>query len=319
MVIPDTGSIELKATSLTLDQTLAETESLFIQTPTISTQVTTPSTHLYRTCPLQTLKDLADSGDPIWSLHVTYLKDSTIIGLTFPHIMDARGYQTLLTGLMQALADRPIPPLLSYDPWLKILPEALKSSVQVGAAWNVESIQEMQRDIVADIEATGPMQTRIVYFPAEEVTRLKQKAMADIRKAGYTDVQWVSTSDVLSAWFYQHAFLDLPSDELATRFLCNIDSRKYFPEIFPSSYGYLQNSFFTIATEPQFTVKQLHNMTFGEITRAIHLLVKSYALRKPLMGILKGFHEHQGDFYISFSPGGHLQGKDMLLTLSDNF
>jgi hypothetical protein len=51
-------------------------------------------------------------------------------------------------------------------------------------------------------EADGPIEQRIIYFPASEIARLKNEALAELELAG-TPVPFLSTSDIVSAWLYK--------------------------------------------------------------------------------------------------------------------
>ncbi|QRW04292.1 hypothetical protein RhiLY_03291 [Ceratobasidium sp. AG-Ba] len=298
MLIPDVPSVRLKATSKQIDSTLAQTKLVHIKTRTISTQVIVRDPSMYRSRPLQNLQAHIESGEPIWSLHITYLKDSTILAFTLPHFMDAGGLQDILHALIGAMDGKPIPPPASQHPWSTLLTKARlhPSHPDLAGSWSVwdgQSVEEFQQEALSDIQAIGPLQSRNIYFPATEIMRLKQQAMEDIINAGYNDVKWLSTSDVISAWFYQHMFIDLPDSEATSRFMQFVNLRKHFPE---ATYFYRQ-----------LTDTQLNSMSYGEIARMVRLSVDNNAARMPLLTKLKWVYEHEGKFVAPFNPADRLQ------------
>ncbi|QRV98050.1 hypothetical protein RhiJN_26069 [Ceratobasidium sp. AG-Ba] len=311
MVVPDPADIQLKVTSKQINSTLAQTEQVYIKTNLISTQAIVRDSSLYHPHPLQDLNAYIANGDPIWSLHVTYLMDATILAFTFPHLMDGGGMQFLLHALIGAMDGRPVPPAASNDPWTTLLSKSQFSpdhptALSSWSVWDEESVQEFQQAALADMEAYGPLQPRIIYFPATEIERLKRQGMEDIRTAGHSDIKWLSTSDVLSAWFYQHLFIDLPDSNVTTRFVQPLNSRKYFPEVFLPDHAYIRQAFFFVSTD-QLTNSQLHSMSFGEIARIVRLSTLSSAAQEPLLAKLRWICEHDDKFIMPFSPGDRLQ------------
>ncbi|QRV75385.1 hypothetical protein RhiJN_03400 [Ceratobasidium sp. AG-Ba] len=312
MLIPDVPSVRLKATSKQIDSTLAQTKLVHIKTRTISTQVIVRDPSMYRSRPLQNLQAHIESGEPIWSLHITYLKDSTILAFTLPHFMDAGGLQDILHALIGAMDGKPIPPPASQHPWSTLLTKARlhPSHPDLAGSWSVwdgQSVEEFQQEALSDIQAIGPLQSRNIYFPATEIMRLKQQAMEDIINAGYNDVKWLSTSDVISAWFYQHMFIDLPDSEATSRFMQFVNLRKHFPEVFPPDHSYPRQAILPISTS-QLTDTQLNSMSYGEIARMVRLSVDNNAARMPLLTKLKWVYEHEGKFVAPFNPADRLQG-----------
>ncbi|KAG8745849.1 hypothetical protein FRC10_006876 [Ceratobasidium sp. 414] len=203
-VIPDPANAALKF----INGTLAENESPYVRTNTISTQVISRNESLYRDRPLRDLDAYISGGDPAFALHVAYLSDATIITLTIVHIlMDASGFTEVIKAFILALNGESTPPLLPHDPWAVILPDALRSSSDPDsskgwAVWDAESglasIQAEKRDFEAD----GPIQSRIVYFPAAEIARLKREIAGDLQKIG-NNVTALSTTDIVGAWLYK--------------------------------------------------------------------------------------------------------------------
>ncbi|QRV90073.1 hypothetical protein RhiJN_18091 [Ceratobasidium sp. AG-Ba] len=316
MIIPEASGLELRTSSLIINRTLAETEPQYARTKTISTQITTRTPYLYRSRDMKDLNGLIASGEPICSLHITYLKDATIFALTFAHLIHGKGYQAIIGGLFLELDGQPLPPLLGRDPWSVILPEALESSMpQTGVVWDPESILRMQQEALDDTQATGPLQTRTIYFPAHEIIRLKHKAMSEIREAKHSDIKWLSTSDVLAAWIYQHCYTDLPNNEGNTRFIHPINCRKYFPEAFPPDCTYLHNTILVASAKP-LTVRQLQSMSFGEIARFVRLPAVAHSAREPLLSNLKANYEHQGQLYMPIAPGECMHGTSSWLSFN---
>ncbi|KAG9123827.1 hypothetical protein FRC07_013831 [Ceratobasidium sp. 392] len=311
-VIPDPSNAKLRITSLVANTTLAENERLYARTATISTQIISRNESLYREQPLRNLEEYISSGDPAFALHVAYLSDATILTLTIAHIlMDASGFTEVIKALILALDREPIPPLLTYDPWAMILPEALCAPSDPNASkgwaiWDAESSLVSRRTEERDLKADGPIQSRAIYFPAAEIARLKREAIEDLRKVGY-DVPILSTTDVIGAWLYKHTFIDTPESEEESCFIYVIDARNRFPEAFRPGYNaYLHNAFFDMSIN-RITDTQLHSMSLGKLAYIIRLSVMKYTAREPLMSQLKWKHEHSGQTQIPFSPGDRIQ------------
>ncbi|KAG9128104.1 hypothetical protein FRC07_004998 [Ceratobasidium sp. 392] len=317
MVVPDPANLELKVTSEVLDRTLAETESLHVRTNTISTQLAIRTDFLYRAKPPQNLHGHIASGDPIFALHAAYLTDATFLTLTFPHLIDATGCQGVILSFLRAMDGEPIPPVLSHDPWSIILPLAAQSPVDPDAikswsVWDAKSIAELQQTMAAELRADGPIQTRTIYFPANELRRLKQEAISDLQKAGY-EIPILSTTDLIGAWMYKHAFADTPDSDAKSRFVYPCSVRGQFPEAFLPGQPYLRNAFVTISTD-QLTDTQLHSTSYGEIARMIRLSVKQSAAKEATMSKLKYSHDHATEFHAPISPGDRVQVVSSWLT-----
>ncbi|KAG8705060.1 hypothetical protein FRC09_003178 [Ceratobasidium sp. 395] len=311
MVTPDPANLELKVTSQVLDRTLAETESIHTRTNTISTQVTIRTDFLYRAQPPQDLDQYFESGDPIFALHAAYLTDATFLTLTFPHLIDATGCQAVVLSFMRAMNGEPIAPLLSYDPWSLILPKALDAPTDHDAlkpwcTWDAKSIEALTKGMEAEIRNNLPVQTRTIYFPANEIMRLKEEAILDLQKAGY-EVPILSTTDIIGAWFYKHVFADLPDSDLKNRFVFPASVRGQFPDVFLPGQPYLRNAFVTISTD-QLTDTELHSLSYGEIARIIRMSVKKCTSQSGTISKLKYSYEHAEEFHAPISPGDRVQG-----------
>jgi hypothetical protein len=200
--------------------TLAESEKPYIRTSSISTQTISRNESLYRDRPLRNWKDYISSGDPAFEFHSAHLSDATILTLTFAHIlMDASGSAEVIKALILVLDEGPIPPLLAHDPWPILLPDALRApndpeAIRGWAIWDSATSTEMGRAEKADFEADGQNQQRTVYFPAAEIQRLKNQALAELRRAGH-DVPFLSTNDVVAAWLYKASQMFFVQDSVA--------------------------------------------------------------------------------------------------------
>jgi hypothetical protein len=123
--------------------------------------------------------------------------------------MDGSSFAELAKAFILTLGGEPIPPALAHDPWSILLPRALEQSnnpdVDAILGWK---IWDAKQDIKSGnpeskaFEADGPIEQRIIYFPASEIARLKNEALAELELAG-TPVPFLSTSDVVSAWLYK--------------------------------------------------------------------------------------------------------------------
>ncbi|CAE6352127.1 unnamed protein product [Rhizoctonia solani] len=310
-VIPHPEEARLKVTFQATDSKLAELESLYTKTKSISTQVMRRNQTLYREHPLKTVEHYLATGEPAFSLHVAYLSDATIITLTILHIlMDASGFTEFAKAFIRALNEEPIPPILAHDPWSILLPRALELPDNPDSSfgwviWGPEQGIALRNAESKAFEVDGPFEQRIVYFPASEIDRLKSEALAGLELAG-TPVSFLSTSDVISAWLYKHTFIDENEPEEQTRFIYVVDARNRFPEAFTPGHAYLQNAFFNMSTE-HLTSVQVRSKSLGELAYLIRNSVQKQTTPGQLLGQLKWKHDHAGQTQVGFSPGEGMQ------------
>ncbi|CUA68759.1 hypothetical protein RSOLAG22IIIB_03618 [Rhizoctonia solani] len=283
-VIPAPEDAQLKVTSQIIDSQLADFEALYIKTKSISTQVLARNKSLYREDPLKDLEHYLTTGEPAFDLHATYLSDATIITLTLVHVlMDASGFTEFAKAFIHALDGNPIPPLLAHDPWSILLPRALDLPDDPNASlgWTIWGAQQAIASRSAEVKALkahGPIEQRIVYFPASEITRMKREALEELEAAG-TPVPFLSTSDIVSAWLYKHTFIDICEPDEVTRFIFVVDARNRFPEAFIP----------------------------GEVAHLIRTSVRKQTTPEQLLAQLKWKHDRAGQTQIPFSPGEGMQ------------
>ncbi|CAE6460520.1 unnamed protein product [Rhizoctonia solani] len=310
-VIPAPEDARLKVTFQTIDSKLADLEGLYTKTKSISTQVLARNKSIYREAPLKNLEHYIATGKPAFDLHATYLLDATIITLTIVHVlMDASGFTEFTKAFIGALDGKTIPPLLPHDPWSILLPRALELPDDPNASlgWTIWGAQQGIASRNAEskaLEADGPVEQRIVYFPASEIARLKHEALEELEAAG-TSVPFLSTSDIVSAWLYKHTFMDTSKSDEVTRFIYVIDARNRFPEAFTPGHAYLQNAFFNMSTG-RLTSAQVQSKSLGELAYLIRTSVQRQTTPDQLLAQLKWKHNHAGQTQIPFSPGEGMQ------------
>ncbi|KAL5632598.1 hypothetical protein ACGC1H_005521 [Rhizoctonia solani] len=310
-VVPAPEDARLEFTSQIIESKLSDLESLYTKTKSISTQVLARNKHLYRKDPLENLEHYITTGKPAFDIHTTYLLDATIINLTIVHVlMDASGFTEFTKAFVRALGGEPIPPLLSHDPWSILLPRALDLPDDPNASlgWTIWGPQQRiaSRNVEAKaLQVDGPIEQRIVYFPASEIVRMKREALEELEVAG-TPVSFLSTSDVVSAWLYKHTFIDTDEPDEVTRFIFVVDARNRFPEAFTPGHVYLQNAFFNMSTG-RLTSAQVQSKSLGELAYLIHTSVRRQTVPNQLLAQLKWKHDHAGHTQIPFSPGEGMQ------------
>ncbi|CEL60450.1 Pc21g17770 [Rhizoctonia solani AG-1 IB] len=310
-IVPDPEEARLKVTFQELNSKLTESESLYIKTKSISTQSLKMNQALYREHPLKNVEHYLLTGEPAFSLHITYLSDATIITLTIVHIlMDASGFTEFAKAFVHILDGEPVPPVLPHDPWSILLPRALElpGNPDASLGWKIWGAEQgiASRDAESKaFEADGPIEQRIIYFPASEIARLKNEALAELELAG-TPVPFLSTSDIVSAWLYKHTFIDGNEPEEETRFIYVVDARNRFREAFTPGHAYLQNAFFNMSTR-RLKSTEVHSKSLGELAYLIRTSVRKQTAPDQLLAQLKWKHDHAGQTQVPFSPGEGMQ------------
>ncbi|CAE6415783.1 unnamed protein product [Rhizoctonia solani] len=307
---PILGS-KLQRNSQTIDSKLTDWENLYVKTESISTQALQRNQALYREHPLKNVEHYLATGEPAFSLHIAYLSDATIITLTIVHVlMDASGFTEFAKAFIRTLDGESVPPILTHDPWSILLPRALElpDSPDASLGWAIwgseQGIASHKAESKAS-EADGPIEQRIVYFPAPEIARLKNEALSELELAGI-QVPLLSTSDVVSAWLYKHTFIDDNEPEEQTRFIYVVDARNRFPEAFTQGYVYLRNAFFNMSTE-RLASTEVRSKSLGELAYLIRTSVRKQTAPNQLLAQLKWKHDHAGQTQIPFSPGEGMQ------------
>ncbi|KAH7336960.1 hypothetical protein B0J17DRAFT_665580 [Rhizoctonia solani] len=310
-VIPAPEEARLKVDFQTIHSKLADLESLYTKTKSISTQVLARNKSLYREHPLKNLEYYLATDEPAFDLHVTHLLDATIITLTIIHVlMDASGFTEFTRAFIRTLDGEPIPPLLQHDPWSILLARALdlpdNPDARLGwTIWGAEQGAASRNAESKAFEADGPIEQRIIYFPASEIARLKREALEELEAIG-TPVPFLSTSDIVSAWLYKHTFAEPNEPNEETRFIYVIDARNRFPEAFTPGHAYLQNAFFNMSTRPLAST-QVRSKSQGELAHSIHLSVQKQTTPDQLLAQLRWKHDHAGQTQVPFRPGEGMQ------------
>ncbi|KAJ1303351.1 hypothetical protein OPQ81_011546 [Rhizoctonia solani] len=303
-VVPAPEEARLKAIFKTIDSKISDLENQYTKTKSISTQVLARNKRLYREQPLKNIEHYLSTGEPAFQLHATFLLDATVLTLTIVHVlMDASGFTEFTKAFIRALDGEPIPPLLPHDPWSILLPRALELSDKPEARlgwtiWGVEQGIASHNSERKVFEADGPIEQRTIYFPASEIARLKCEALEELEAAG-TAAPFLSTSDI-------HTFVDTNEPDEETRFIYVVDARNRFPEVFASSYAYLQNAFFNMSTR-KLTSARVRSMSLGELAYLIRTSIQKQTAPEQLLAQFKWKYDHAGHTQIPFSPGESMQ------------
>ncbi|KAF8884011.1 hypothetical protein BD779DRAFT_1538339 [Infundibulicybe gibba] len=142
--------------------------------------------HLFQPRGPRSMKDIVNADRPVCHLHVTTFNDASLLSFSVPHIVcDAGGLAAVARGLESIInGGPPPPPLSSHDPFAAY---AQKASEDVPAPpnWRVtsplETVSVYARGICTELFG-AKMENRDIFFPKDEVKRIKAEAMEDIRR-----------------------------------------------------------------------------------------------------------------------------------------
>lgn len=154
----------------------------------------------------------ASHGHPLVSVHASHLRDATCIGFTFPHgVFDIAGMGQILHAINDELAGRkwsapPHPERNSFTDTIESLPQdradpqVLENFKREWPKLSVGSVSRAFLTILLEKIFHTP-RTRTLYLDEEMVQALVEPAKQEAKGKG----KWVSTGDVLVAWFVKAA------------------------------------------------------------------------------------------------------------------
>ncbi|GAA5893326.1 hypothetical protein JCM6882_008005 [Rhodosporidiobolus microsporus] len=159
---------------------------------------------------------------PLLHVHVAFFTDAISVGVTLPHgVFDGTGYGMVLRALNEELhgrSDWEVPPLFTENPLGKALEELAKDkTVEVEpedlppalSGWGSPSLGGVVRllsSMVAEI-FWWRAESRWLFLRQAVVDHLAEKVKADVKQET-GGKEYVSTGDILTAWFLQAAHAD---------------------------------------------------------------------------------------------------------------
>lgn len=167
----------------------------------------------------ETLQHYLAGDVPMLSLHVTSFKNSTLVGLTWPHsLMDVMGLQALLHAWSLVLAGRAseVPPMLGAqkDEMIaaaetsKDIEEEYVLKRQVMKTWFLVKVLV---NYIWDIVWYRDMETRTMFLPKNAVADLRLQAQMELAAEDERpEKPFISEGDVLTAWTMRAVASALP-------------------------------------------------------------------------------------------------------------
>ncbi|QRV89180.1 Transferase domain-containing protein [Ceratobasidium sp. AG-Ba] len=276
LLVPDTEHASLTTTFVHINKPLLATTSLPQKTQTISTQVIDRNTSLFYAIPppSSAYAYIQENPRPGFQLHVSMLSDATVISLNFPHVlMDASGVCSFMRALVGVMHGEEVGKCIEGNPFSSIPDTTTKTSKEDLEGWTTygpdEFIVSAQAEQV-DLEKDGPISQRTIYFPRDEIDRLKAEAMKEVGET----VPYLSSGDVIVAWLYKHFYGDEIYDPARTsRLLYILDARLRLPSLFPLTSTYLGNAYLVSPARP-LTNARVRDMSIGQLASMVRLLVE---------------------------------------------
>ncbi len=143
-------------------------------------------------------------------LHVSNFEDGALVGLSTPHILcDGHGVTSIVRALCDIINNKTPPPPLNHEDPFKAYAQDIRGDVDVPAPphWRVLGKVELTVFYLRELWKglwEDKIENRDVYFPKEDVLRIKAEAMDDVRKRYGDDTSlYVSTSDAILAFCLQ--------------------------------------------------------------------------------------------------------------------
>ncbi|CZR65590.1 uncharacterized protein PAC_15490 [Phialocephala subalpina] len=198
----------------------------------------------------KTIKELIDRDAPILSIHVTTFTDSTVVVISWPHVlMDAMGLQALMRNWSLVLNNKAasVSPVLGTQD--DILQEA-DSQIQNN---------DKRQELAVEKLAPGPLgmaylvlrflwlmlwspgfEERTILLPQRHISQLQAQALGEIAgKDEHEQKPFVSEGDVLAAWAAQILAASQPRGPMTVANFINVRFRL---SIFQAAGGeYIQN------------------------------------------------------------------------------
>lgn len=142
--------------------------------------------HLFSQDSPRTVRDYMNANIPVSQLQIT-LFDNATLGLTTPHVLcDGHGNKEILVAVLRILRGEDIEELTPRDPFAAfVISEDRNEPIKTPPFWRVLSTWDVitfMVHVIIDFVKTRDISYRDIFFPKEEVERIKEQAMQDLRK-----------------------------------------------------------------------------------------------------------------------------------------
>ncbi|KAG6915829.1 hypothetical protein DXG01_009662 [Tephrocybe rancida] len=221
------------------------------------------------------LSAFSSSNSPIVSIHVTELANCTCIGISVPHgVFDAFGIGQVIRGLNAELGYRPwVVPVFSET---NIMRETLNELAAASPLYGEEpaTLADVRREFAAtnvrNVVTFGAgiayeylwkkANVKAVYLGEAVVKGMVQKVKDEVKKSG---AGWVSTGDVMVAWFLKTAFAK-ETDKNLVCVTTTISLRSTLADKDPAFENYTHNSIMPCSMAP-LTKTELATKSLAEL------------------------------------------------------
>ncbi|KIK57394.1 hypothetical protein GYMLUDRAFT_86838 [Collybiopsis luxurians FD-317 M1] len=235
-----------------------------------------PVKYFRHSATLNSLADFASKKAPILSLHVSFLANCACVGMTLPHgVFDATGMGQVVKALNSCLNNLPwVPPKLSTSNILTEELKRLKEAKNIGEACP-PGLANLQRDFssvnVKNVLSLGSsvatelfwhrVKPGAIYLGPRVVAGIVARAK---KQAADEGKGWISTGDILVAFFIKAAYLEEgPSSLNSIRVSAAVSLRKVLATTNRDFEQYSHNALLPLAFPP-LTVQQVSAMPLHE-------------------------------------------------------
>lgn len=263
--------------------------------------------HLF--CPYgpRSVEELLREDRSVVHLHVTSFDDGSLVGLATPHILcDGHGATAIIQALCQLInGGSPPPPLNLEDPF-----ESYASEGKLGKR-NNEEVTPPQWRIIGKLGLAlfylrslwesifeDKIENKDVYFPKQEVERIKAIAMSDIRRVhGQNTKLYVSSSDAILAFCLQctHA-RSWSLRPLSVFYTANL--RSFLTELKPP---FLRNTVL-MPIVPPLPLYRTASIPLGQLALRIRQTLVNETTEEARDRWLKWRIKHSGKMMLFFNP-----------------
>ncbi|KAJ7465161.1 hypothetical protein FB451DRAFT_1138498 [Mycena latifolia] len=259
----------------------SDSEPLFCRFPSLKTYL------ISKKCPTSTAEFLR-SNTPMLQVHVSVFDDLTLIGVTAPHLMfDAPGIGILLHAWTRLLSGDDIDaiPGMEWDvaPFEtfrgpnavncvrgygylipdKYPPNIYEPCLSLVVSWIRSRIRNREVN-------------RLIRVPKAFLEDRRREIMENLKLQGSSE--WVTSSDVLLAWWIKTSYSLHKSDDPTGIFIhipVDLRSKLIFPTASILTKPYINNASSTISVPP-FAVKTLHTESLGDLALRIRRATTLY-------------------------------------------
>lgn len=202
--VPTSPSLEGAFGTLNISGSIADHYRFSVRSDSIRCTPKENPHHLFIPGAPRDVAELLKRDVPLTQLYVTTFTDGSLVGLYTPHILcDGYGVTAIIRSLLSILdGGSPPPPLEHVDPFLPYAETAGEAPAPpYWRALNVVETAALYARAFKQWLFDSNVENKDVFFPASEVKRIKDEAMADLRAThGDNEDVWVSSSDAVLAF-----------------------------------------------------------------------------------------------------------------------